>query len=97
MEYDGTVDDVKGLSADLNRHLADIVTENSETKRYVNPKTGDRIIEIAGMACPCGGTHVHFSGELGTVTVTKIKTKSRKLRISYSVSQEDPYLESARA
>ena len=36
--------------------------------------------------CVCGGTHVHRAGELGTVTVTKLKVKKGETRVSYTVS-----------
>ncbi|CAM9339750.1 unnamed protein product, partial [Phaeothamnion confervicola] len=32
-----------------------------------------RIVSVGGTSCPCGGTHVRSTGELGDITVTKIK------------------------
>ncbi|KAJ8611154.1 hypothetical protein CTAYLR_003580 [Chrysophaeum taylorii] len=86
VEYEGSVPDAAGLVASLNAHLAAIVDENGPTRRLVDPRTGDRVVEIAGERCACGGTHVHAAGELGQVTVTKVKTKAKKLRVSYTVS-----------
>ena len=40
--------------------------------------TGVRVIKMAGLGCPCGGTHVPQLGDLGVVTVTKIKSTPKK-------------------
>jgi misacylated tRNA(Ala) deacylase len=40
-----------------------------------------RLIEIAGLDLqPCGGTHVHATGEIGTVRVTQIEKKGKQNR-----------------
>lgn len=44
-----------------------------------------RIVTIAGLACPCGGTHVGSTGDLKGVQVTKLKAKKGTLRVSYTV------------
>jgi len=85
VEYDGKVADTDSLIKSLNEHLENIVAEDSKTLRNIDPNTGDRIITIAGTSCPCGGTHVDSTKQLGLVTVTKAKHKSKRLRVSYSV------------
>ena len=40
---------------------------------------------VPDIACPCGGTHVKNTKEIGTVTLTKIRVKSGQCRISYSL------------
>lgn len=45
-----------------------------------------RVVSVAGVKCPCGGTHVRNTTELGIVTVTKLKKKKNNLKISYSLS-----------
>merc|ERR1712098_379900 len=35
--------------------------------------------------CPCGGTHVNSTGQLGKVTITKLKKKQKNFRIGYRV------------
>ena len=44
-----------------------------------------RVVGIGGdeLLCPCGGTHVQSSGEIGRVTVTKIKCKKKVTKVSY--------------
>jgi Ser-tRNA(Ala) deacylase AlaX len=44
-----------------------------------------RVVDVAGNAGPCGGTHVKSSSELGGVVVTRIKKKKNILKISYSI------------
>lgn len=83
VEYDGTVEDVATLAERLNGHIKAIIAENAPTK-VERSQTGDRVVDIAGMSCPCGGTHVQSTSELGTVTVTKAKHKSKRLRVSYT-------------
>lgn len=44
-----------------------------------------RIVTVAGLACPCGGTHVRSTRDLNGVRVTKLKAKKGTLRVSYAV------------
>lgn len=44
-----------------------------------------RIVAVAGLSCPCGGTHVRSTRELEGVRVTKVKAKKATLRVSYSL------------
>ncbi|CAM9170821.1 unnamed protein product [Pylaiella littoralis] len=44
-----------------------------------------RIVEVAGLSCPCGGTHVGSTRELEGVRATKVKAKKGALRVSYSL------------
>lgn len=44
-----------------------------------------RIVTVAGLSCPCGGTHVRSTRELEGVRVTKVKAKKSTLRVSYTL------------
>ena len=44
-----------------------------------------RIVEVAGLPCACGGTHVSSTIDLKTVTITKIKKKKRIVKMSYVI------------
>lgn len=44
-----------------------------------------RVVSIGGQGCPCGGTHVTDTKELGGVKVEAIKTKGKVTRVSYSM------------
>lgn len=45
-----------------------------------------RVVTVAGLSCPCGGTHVGATRQLEGVRVTKVKAKKGTLRVSYSLS-----------
>ncbi len=34
---------------------------------------GERVVNVGGVGCPCGGTHVKNTADIRGVTVTKIK------------------------
>lgn len=46
-----------------------------------------RVVQFGDFAVPCGGTHVKSIAALNTVTITKLKMKDKKIRVSYSISQ----------
>ncbi len=54
---------------------------------YISPDAEEapRIVTVANLGCPCGGTHVKSSSELKRVTVTALRVKKGVTRISYSV------------
>lgn len=86
----------------LTAALAQLAADNIETTSKVIPATEvdpiylgtgfpmDQEIRVVGVAgkllCPCGGTHVHNSRELGTITVTKIKVKKNEAKVYYTLS-----------
>ncbi|CAM9233887.1 unnamed protein product, partial [Hapterophycus canaliculatus] len=45
-----------------------------------------RIVTVAGLSCPCGGTHVRSTRELKGTRVTKVKAKKGTLRVSYTLA-----------
>ena len=44
-----------------------------------------RVVNVGGLGCPCGGTHVANTSELRAVTVSAIKSKGKVTRVSYTV------------
>lgn len=59
-----------------------------EVPEYVKGKQHVRVISMADSACPCGGTHVSTTKDIGTVTIKPIKKKSGKeagIRVSYNI------------
>ena len=44
-----------------------------------------RVVCVGGLGCPCGGTHVRDTQELGKVKVEGVKVKGKVTRISYTV------------
>lgn len=55
---------------------------------YLSPEEPVRVVTVSGQwGCPCGGTHVKRLSELNHMTVTKMKLKDGKLRVSYDVDR----------
>jgi Ser-tRNA(Ala) deacylase AlaX len=45
-----------------------------------------RIMEVEGYkSCPCGGTHIRSTVEIGQIKIRKIKNTKGNLRISYTI------------
>jgi len=71
---------------DMNQAMNDIILEDIPTTITIEPIVDggfNRIVTLAGLACPCGGTHVKSTAELQTVTITKAKKKKNIVKISY--------------
>ncbi|MBI95655.1 hypothetical protein CL656_00685 [bacterium] len=50
-------------------------------------ETNHRFVQIQNYSpVGCGGTHVKSLGEIGKLTINKIKNKKGKIRVSYSIS-----------
>ncbi|CAB1103960.1 unnamed protein product [Ectocarpus sp. CCAP 1310/34] len=45
-----------------------------------------RIVTVAGLSCPCGGTHVRSTREMEGVRITKAKAKKGTIRVSYTLA-----------
>ncbi|HIO71867.1 MAG TPA: hypothetical protein EYN38_02040 [Flavobacteriales bacterium] len=52
---------------------------------YVPKDKPVRVVRVAGLGCPCGGTHMSEISDLVSVKVSKIKSKSGNVRIGYQV------------
>jgi Ser-tRNA(Ala) deacylase AlaX len=85
----------------LNEALASIVAEAIPTTVATLPRAEAgalcgcdtstypeevRVVTVAGLPCPCGGTHVKSSADLGGVRVTKVRRKKRILKVSYTMT-----------
>lgn len=56
------------------------------TPNYLPDGKPVRVITLSGnKGCPCGGTHVENTKEIGNVHVTKITTKKGTIRVSYTL------------
>lgn len=56
---------------------------NSSLVRLLTFSVVLREVSMAGHSCPCGGTHVKAVGEIGGVTVTRIKKNKKAVKVSY--------------
>jgi len=53
---------------------------------YITDKSKEyRIVSMANLGCPCGGTHVKNTGEIGKVVVLGVKFPKGKVRVSYEI------------
>ncbi|CAK0876536.1 unnamed protein product [Prorocentrum cordatum] len=75
--------DKEKLTADLQAAIDELVRAGGAVT--IAQKAGVRTVAIGGLECPCGGTHVRDSSELGKVIVKKLKAKKGNMRLSYSV------------
>lgn len=84
VEYEGKIaaDERPRVVDALNAALVELIAADTPTA-YSWDAAGARIVDIGGESCPCGGTHVKSTGELGAVTVTRLKAKKAFLRVSY--------------
>ena len=48
-----------------------------------------RVVCVGGLGCPCGGTHVRDTKELGAVKVEGVKGKGKVTRVSYTLDNLD--------
>lgn len=95
-----TPEEMDTLPAILNAEIKKIVTENITTTLFMEEReaAGElcgmdtsgypavvRVADIAGHPCPCGGTHIKSTAELGTLLVTRCKKKKKNVRISYEL------------
>jgi len=53
---------------------------------YIPKDKPVRVVKVAGVGCPCGGTHVKDISEIGNIKITKIKAKGGKIRVSYKIA-----------
>lgn len=54
-----------------------------------NPNAEIRMVIVGGaLGCPCGGTHVKNSSEIGPIHIRKLQNKKGNLRISYVVEEQ---------
>ncbi len=44
-----------------------------------------RVVMFSDFGVPCGGTHVRAIGEIGDITVRKIKAEGANIRVGYNV------------
>jgi len=64
-------------------------SSSSSSSDPVGPHLDDdaiiRVVVVGGGVCPCGGTHVKRTSEVGKIVVTKLKAKKDTIRVSYKI------------
>lgn len=89
VEYVMTAEEKAGVNKDtalvqINDALQALLANPTTVK--VELREGVRTVEMEKTACPCGGTHVKNTSELGSVTVKALKAKGTNMRVSYVVA-----------
>ena len=94
IEYAGILGDTdkEKLKADIEATANKFITENrTVTIRFkpeetVNGKPA-RVVMYGDFSVPCGGTHVNSLGEVGALTIRKMKQDGEKIKIGYDVAR----------
>lgn len=69
---------------ELNVKMKDLIASDSAVK--VAHVDGVRNVEIGGVSCGCGGTHIESTAALAEVVVKKLQAKKDNMRVSYTVA-----------
>ncbi|CAM9838665.1 unnamed protein product [Chrysoparadoxa australica] len=72
-------------SVTLSLHLTPTQLIALDHPTLVKVEGDVRHVTVASLSCPCGGTHVRSTAELGEVEVTKVKVKKGNTRVSYKM------------
>lgn len=88
-ELQKTVDEL--LAEDLALIKLDISKDEADVKGlFAPPGKTVRVVNFSGYPiCGCGGTHINSSGEIGKITIRKIKTRQGRTKISYSIDDNN--------
>lgn len=63
----------------------DLPTLCAHVPDYLPEDKPVRVVKFGASGTPCGGTHVVNLGDIGTITIRKIKVSGNIIRISYAV------------
>ncbi len=80
------------IREDYKTTLFEIDQESFEQQFYKLPYQipGNKVFRVMKIGSllpvPCGGTHLVSTGEIGSMTISKIKTKNNIVRISYEIT-----------
>ena len=87
VEYDGKLEASArdALLPKLQASLDQLIAQAVPT--VVHSLDAQRVVSVGGQECPCGGTHVLDTKQLGSVKVDAVKTKGKVTRVSYTVSE----------
>lgn len=90
--------ELAGWIPKLNASLKDIILEDIPSKTFTLSKAEAqklfademegypeilRVVNVAQLPCPCGGTHVNSTSELIGISITKVKVKKGVVKVSY--------------
>lgn len=86
VEFEGNLTPLDSSAiGQVNRLVAEAISQDLPVLILGDPLI-DRLIKIGNFReLSCGGTHVRSLSEIGVITITKIKKKDGRLRLSYEV------------
>jgi Ser-tRNA(Ala) deacylase AlaX len=92
VEYAGSLEglDKEKLKNDIEAACAALIATNTPTtisflpEGVVNGKPA-RVVLYGSHQIPCGGTHVNSLGEIGQLTIRKIKQEKENIRVGYDI------------
>eukprot|EP01134_Creolimax_fragrantissima_P007563 CFRG7563T1 len=90
VEYVGKIEPTmrEKFIADINVEMKQLIFKDTETViRYETPAGAPsvRIMSIGGVECPCGGTHVKSTKEIGCVEVYRVKANKKNVKVYYKL------------
>ena len=86
-EFSGDIGELKTQLPEIESRLYANIEQNLAIYTSYDPNGKLRYIQIENHPkMGCGGTHVKSLGEIGKITINKIKNKKGKIRVSYSIS-----------
>lgn len=90
VEYIGEVsaDDRVALVDKINAEIARLLEADGDVQVVVEKKDDGnvlRTVNVAGVECPCGGTHVKKLKDIVSITVTRIKKNKKAVKVSYAI------------
>lgn len=77
----------QGDMEQINKRAQDIIDNDYMIKSYAHPSEAEAWYwECEGFRCPCGGTHVQKTGDIGTIHVKRKSTGKNNERLTVSLS-----------
>ena len=85
VEYEGKLEasEREALLPKVQAALDALIAQAVPT--IVQSTGGVRVVNVGGQGCPCGGTHVRDTKELGAIKVEAVKSKGKVTRVSYTL------------
>merc|ERR1712098_733115 len=87
VEYVGNIDSKErpAAKAKIQEELNKLISD--DIKVTVTNGAVRNIAYGSDPGCPCGGTHVTSTGQLGKVEITKLKKKQKNFRVGYKIAK----------